>query len=80
MLCGVVEAPRGSEKSQFEVSPARRRVRLSPSPSPSRSVSVLMARLRSVLFDEVVVDVEEAPVVPGPEWADTVGVVEEGGG
>ena len=80
MLCGVVEAPRGSEKSQFEVSPARRRVRLSPSPSPSRSVSVLMARLRSVLFDEVVVDDEEAPVVPALEWADTVGVVEEGGG
>ena len=58
------EAPKGSEKSQLEVSPAKSRVKLNPSPRPSRSTSVLIVgKLRSVLLlFEVVVLVEEAPV------------------
>ena len=61
------DAPRGSEKSQLEVSPANSRVRLRPSPRPSRSVSPLIpggnSRLLLVLF-EVGVVVEEALVLP----------------
>lgn len=80
---GVAEAPRGSEKSQLEVSPAKRRVKLSPSPNPSRSTSelvLLMAKLRSELLFEVEVEVAmEAPVGVASE-PEAAGVVEEGGG
>ena len=66
--------PRGSEKSQPEVSPANKRVKLNPSP-----IKGMLSRswfMRSFEVVDVAVVVDEAPDVSDVERV----VVDDGGG